>query len=122
MSGDTQPLPLAPPDAHLSTLPQSQPWSWRLTELASAYLPVILMGLLALGTWWLVKNTAAPPDRAVTAPPRHEPDYEMREFSVQRYTPTGALQVQITGDVLRHYPDTDTLEVDNVKARTIDAQ
>ena len=26
----------------------------------SIYLPVLLMGLLALGTWWLVKNTPGP--------------------------------------------------------------
>jgi hypothetical protein len=29
-------------------------------EKFSLYLPVILMGLLALGTWWLVRNAPAP--------------------------------------------------------------
>ena len=36
------------------------PWSRRIMEMVSAYLPVLLMGLLALGTWWLVKNTPLP--------------------------------------------------------------
>ncbi|MBX9835689.1 MAG: LPS export ABC transporter periplasmic protein LptC, partial [Burkholderiaceae bacterium] len=54
----------------------------RSFEGATLYLPVILMGLLALGTWWLVRNTpqAAAPTAAVA--PKHEPDYFMSDFSV----------------------------------------
>ena len=29
-------------------------------EKFSLYLPIILMGMLALGTWWLVRNAPAP--------------------------------------------------------------
>ena len=72
------------------------------------------MALLALGTWWLVRNTPRARRAARRpAPPRHEPDYSMRGFTVQRFAPDGALRVQIEGDALRHYPDTDTLEIDS---------
>ena len=31
-------------------------WAQQGWERLSLYLPVLLMGLLALGTWWLVRN------------------------------------------------------------------
>lgn len=91
------------------------PWLWRIAEQISAWLPVLLMALLALGTWWLVKNTPTLPELRTAALPRHEPDYTMQEFSVQRFTPQGTLRVQIEGDQLRHYPDTDRIEIDGVR-------
>lgn len=98
-----------------------QPWRWRAWELLSAYLPLLMMALLALGTWWLVKNTPVIEDARVAAPLRHEPDYEMRNFSVQRFGAQGPLKAQIDGDTLRHFPDTDTVEIDNVRVRAIGA-
>jgi lipopolysaccharide export system protein LptC len=89
----------------------------RIREAALSYLPVLLMALLALGTWWLVKNTPVPEPERVAAPPRHEPDYTMSTFLVQRFGADGALRVQIEGERLRHYPDTDTLEVDAPRIR-----
>jgi lipopolysaccharide export system protein LptC len=95
------------------------PWWARALEQISSYLPMLLMALLALGTWWLVKNTPVDgPPRAV-APPRHEPDYTMTQFVVRRFAPDGTLSAEIEGDMLRHYPDTDTLEIDNVRLRAL---
>ena len=45
-------------------------------------------------------------------PPRHDPDYSMRHFTLRRFTPEGRLRLDIEGDVMRHYPDTDTVEID----------
>jgi lipopolysaccharide export system protein LptC len=111
------PLSLPPP-----TAPQGlvrAPWGARLLQLATTYLPMLLMGLLALGTWWLVKSTPVAEGEAQLAPPRHVPDYTMNNFTVQRFGPDGAMRVQIEGDQLRHYPDTDTLEIDNARIRAI---
>ncbi len=95
------------------------PWYLRAIDTASTYLPLLLMAVLALGTWWLVKNTPLfEGDRAV-APLRHEPDYTMTQFMVQRFGASGAMRVQIEGDLMRHYPDTDTFEIDNPRIRTI---
>jgi lipopolysaccharide export system protein LptC len=41
----------------------------------------------------------------------------MNQFMVQRFAAAGAMRVQIEGDVLRHYPDTDTIEIDNPRIR-----
>ena len=91
----------------------------RVLAFVSAYLPLLLMGLLALGTWWLVKNTPLPDTGRGDAPERVEPDYTMTQFTVQRFAPEGPLRTQLEGDVMRHYPATDTLEVDNVSIRSI---
>ena len=95
------------------------PWPVRLLDAASAYLPLLLMALLALGTWWLVKNTPLFDIDRAPAPLRHEPDYTMSQFMVQRFAPDGAMRVQIEGDLMRHYPDTDTLEIDNPRIRSL---
>ena len=84
----------------------------------SIYLPVMLMGLLALGTYWLVRITPA-----VSAPEpeqqvRHEPDYFMRTFSVKTFNEKGQLQSEVNGIEGRHFPDTDTLEIDQVRMRS----
>jgi lipopolysaccharide export system protein LptC len=88
-----------------------------VVDTASAYLPLLLMAALALGTWWLVKNTPLFDNDRELAPLRHEPDYTMNQFMVQRFAANGAMKVQIEGDVMRHYPDTDTLEIDNPRMR-----
>ncbi len=97
----------------------SAPFYARVFDLATAYLPLLLMAVLAAGTWWLVRN--APDVDAVRAAPalRHDPDYVMTRFTVQRFGPDGALRTQIEGDVLRHYPDDDTLEIDGARIRAV---
>ena len=89
-----------------------------LWERLSLYLPVILMGVLALGTYWLVRSTPQllPPEQV--PPVRHEPDYFMRNFSVKTFDSAGQLKNEVRGADARHYPDTDTLEVDQVRIRS----
>ncbi len=96
---------------------RAQPWHARLLDTLSSYLSLLLMAMLALGSWWLVKNSPLADIPRVETPPTHEPDYTMREFQIQRFTPQGTLRAQIEGDTLRHFPDTDTFEVDNPKIR-----
>jgi lipopolysaccharide export system protein LptC len=96
-----------------------QPWLWRLQGLVSNYLPLLLMALLAIGTWWLVKNTPLIGDPGEPAPPRHIPDYRMANFEIQRIGADGRLNTQIAGAELRHYPDTDTIEIDDVRVRAV---
>ncbi len=88
-------------------------------ERLSIYLPVLLMGLLALGTWWLVRNAPKAPQAAVARAPTHEPDYFMRTFSIKTFDATGRLESEIVGDVARHYLDTDTLEIDKARMRSV---
>jgi lipopolysaccharide export system protein LptC len=106
------------PSKHKAAAP-TQPWHWRWRRAAGHYLPVILMALLAASTWWLVKNSIPAARTPESAPPKHEPDYEMRGFRLERYQANGQPKAQISGQLVRHYPDTDTLEIDQVKLRSI---
>jgi lipopolysaccharide export system protein LptC len=90
----------------------------RVWERTSIYIPVLLMGLLALGTYWLVRNTPEAPvaegQRAVSS----EPDYYMRRFGIKTFDEAGQLKSDVTGIEVRHYPDTDTLEIDKALIRS----
>src|SRR5690606_2026312 len=94
----------------------------RTWDRVSVYLPVILMGLLALGTYWLARNTPAISPPAAAAAPTHDPDYFMRRFSVKSFDPTGRLKSEVQGVEARHYPDTDTLEIDQPHIRAYNPQ
>jgi lipopolysaccharide export system protein LptC len=94
-----------------------QPLLWRIGQFLSAYLPLILMALLALATWWLVRNTPRPEEPREAALARHEPDYLMTAFTLQRFSADGRLRVQVRGTQMRHYPDTNTLEIDEPTIR-----
>jgi lipopolysaccharide export system protein LptC len=94
-------------------------WGLRLREAVMAYLPLLLMGMLALATWWLVKNTPLAPVPSAQAPQHHDPDYTMQDFTLQRFVAAGQLRVQIEGTQLRHYPDNDTVEIDQVRVRVL---
>lgn len=114
-------VPLAPLGTPRAA-PLVGPWSARLWAQFAGVLPVVVMGALAALTWWLVKNSPVPGDDSVKPPPRHEPDYTMRDFAVSSYDPGGALRSRLEGDVLLHYPDTDTIELEGVRLRAEDAE
>lgn len=108
--------PLAPP---ASKRRAPQPWLWQVQRLLSNYLPLLLMAFLAAGTWWLVKNTPLLDGATEKPAPRHVPDYRMNNFEIQRIGADGRLKVQVAGHELRHYPDTDTVEIDGARVRAI---
>lgn len=121
MDLDTLLQPLEPAAPQSTPPRRRQPWPWRLGQWISAYLPLLLMALLALGTWWLVQNTPRGDAVRPEAAARHEPDYTMQSFTLQRFGADGHLQVQVQGTQMRHYPDTDTLEIDGVTIRALGA-
>lgn len=90
----------------------------RFWDQVSIYLPVLLMGLLALASYWLLHATPKAPEPVVQGPPTHVPDYFMRRFSVKVFDASGALQTEIVGAEARHRPDTGAIEVDNARIRS----
>ncbi|MEO6293988.1 MAG: LPS export ABC transporter periplasmic protein LptC [Burkholderiaceae bacterium] len=87
----------------------------RTADQLAVYLPVLLMGLLALGSYWLVRNAPAAKATAADRVLTHEADYFLRKFSVKTFTPDGKLKNELFGGVAKHYPDTDTIEIDNIR-------
>lgn len=89
-------------------------WSSRLRGLLTTYLPLLLMSLLAAATWWLARHAPKPPNERPAQAARHDPDYTAQRVTMRRYNPQGKLAIQIEGEQVRHYPDTDEIEVDTV--------
>jgi lipopolysaccharide export system protein LptC len=89
----------------------------RIWDRLTIYLPVILMGLMALGTYLLARNTPSFAPAAQQRAPKHEADYFLRRFSVKSFDANGRLKSELFGAEARHYPDTDTLEVDQPRIR-----
>jgi lipopolysaccharide export system protein LptC len=89
-------------------------WRHWLSQF-TLYLPVVMMALLALGSWWLARNT---PNAARETPKqvqRLEPDYYLKQFSVKNFDPQGLLTSEVFGEKARHFPDTGILEIDQAR-------
>ena len=85
----------------------------------SIYLPILLMGLFAMATFWLIRSTPAVIEATTGRPLHHEADYFLRNFSIKSFDTQGNLKSEMFGTEARHYPDTDTLEIDQVRMRKI---
>jgi lipopolysaccharide export system protein LptC len=94
----------------------------QLWERLALYLPVVLMGVLAMATYWLVRSMPLAESVAAVVSVQHLPDYFMRGFSVKTFDAQGHLKSEVTGAEARHFPDTDMLEIDQVVIRSFDPQ
>ena len=89
----------------------------RAWDRITIYLPVILMGLLALGTYWLARNTPSFAPAAPVRAPTHDADYFLHNFSVKSFDASGRLKSEMHGAEARHFPDTDTTEIEQPRIR-----
>jgi lipopolysaccharide export system protein LptC len=116
---DLPEVPIALGPARGAAARPHPPWHLWLRSLLSAYLPLLLMALLALGTWWLVKHTPGAPESGAPLAPRLEPDYTMQDFAIVRFASDGHVNLRMQGDRLRHFPATDRVEIDEVRIHAI---
>lgn len=86
------------------------------------YMPLVMMGALASGTYWLVRNTPAftPPEAVRQV--GHEVDYFMQNFTIKTFDEGGRLKSEIAGKEARHFADTDILEIDQARIQTLNIQ
>lgn len=87
-------------------------------DRVSIYLPVLLMVMLALASYWLLRLTPEPDIPGPELPAVHEPDYFMNRFSVKVFEPGGLLKTELHGVAARHFPDDGLMEVDNARVRS----
>ncbi len=85
----------------------------------SLYLPVLLMGFLALGSWWLVRSAPKPERTAQTALPADQPDYRLEQFTIQTFGPDGQWRSALSGQSAEHFPTQDRLEVQALQGRSL---
>ena len=110
--------PIGPPGAGPAPRPPLS-WGYRLRQALSSYLPLLMMLLLAVSTWWLIKHTPQAAGPAAASAPREAPDYTMTGFTITRFAPDGRVVLRIAGDALRHFPATDRLEIEGVRIHAI---
>jgi lipopolysaccharide export system protein LptC len=118
----THSLPVPEQGRGTASLPRKAMWQalLRLWDRMAMYMPLLLMLALALGTYWLVRNTPGPATPPAAEEARHEVDYFMQNFTLKSFDEAGKLKSQINGSQARHFPDTDILEIDQVRIRSID--
>lgn len=87
-----------------------------MRERGPALIAVALLTSLVAGTWWAADYAR----RAVPVDPparvTHEPDSWAHDFVMIRTDPAGVAVNRLEGETMRHYPDDDSYEVDQVKA------
>lgn len=98
-----------------------RPWrrALRAWDRVSIYLPLVLMGTLALGTYWLVRNSPVFSAQDTSQAAKYEVDYFMRKFTIKSFGETGQLRSEIYGVEGRHYAESDTLEIDQPRILSI---
>jgi lipopolysaccharide export system protein LptC len=86
------------------------------------YLPLVCMAVLALGSYWMVRSEVPASAPTVERVQKHEPDYFMDGFAVKTFDAAGQMRSEVTGEKVRHYPDTQWLEIDGIRIRSFDPQ
>ena len=98
-----------------------EPWRrvLRAWDRVSIYLPIVLMGALALSTYWLVRNSPVFANQEAAKTVKHDVDYYMRKFTIKSFDEQGVMRSEVKGLEVRHYADTDTLEIDQPRILSV---
>lgn len=83
---------------------------------AQSVAPLVLAGVLAAFSWWLVVSSPDVNDN--TRPPepdRGTPDYVLDQARLARFDAQGRLEAVIDGERMRHYPVTQTVQIDAMR-------
>lgn len=102
-----------------STTPSNVSLLDRLLRMTVDLMPLILVALLALTSWWLVRST---PDVGETKPPPSptEPDYYMQDFRIRAFNKDGRLTQNISGEFGEHIPEGDQLRISKPHSFSLD--
>lgn len=92
----------------------------RTLDRLTLYLPLVVMAVLAMGSWWLVRSMPDLWSTPAQTQVRKDPDYYLERFSTQMFDAQGRRTSQISGEMARHYPDTDELHIDRIRFLAVD--
>lgn len=97
--------------------PPARVWRGALEQL-SIYVPVLLMGMLALASYWLLQATPEAPTPRAERTEVHQPHHVMHGFSVRTHGPGGTLKAEVRGNEARLFPDDGSMEIDAPRVRS----
>lgn len=75
------------------------------------WFPLTLLALLAILTFWIDKSVQ-PPQPKLDGSSRHEPDYQVNNFTTTKTGPDGKPRYTLSATEMRHYPDNDSTELE----------
>jgi lipopolysaccharide export system protein LptC len=87
----------------------------RLLDVLIVYLPLIILGLLASGSWWLVRSMPPLSQAEAHKPVRQDPDYRLNDFSIKLFNAQGQMTRELTGKEAQHLPATKDLHIKEVR-------
>jgi lipopolysaccharide export system protein LptC len=87
----------------------------RWLDVLVVYLPLIVLGLLASGSWWLVRSMPPLSQAQANKPVRQDPDYRLSDFSIKSFNAKGTMVHEVTGKKAQHFPTTQDLHVEEVR-------
>ncbi len=86
-----------------------------LVDRLTLSLPLIVMGLLALGSWWLVRSMPQLLNAPADKPVRQDPDYRLENFTLKSFDASGRMTREVGGTQARHFPAVDELHIDQIR-------
>lgn len=87
----------------------------RLLDALSVYFPLIVVALLASGSWWLLRSIPSLNTPEANRPVRQDPDYRLSDFSVKSFNAAGQLTREVTGKKAQHFPATEDLQIEEIR-------
>ncbi len=90
--------------------------SWRSTatlrqslrtalDILLGWLPVLVLGVLLLGTTWLVRTAPPPVQNTQVKAPQHIANYDLQQFTLRTYSLDGQMQSSLSGASAAHFED-----------------
>jgi lipopolysaccharide export system protein LptC len=93
-------------------------WRFRLERLI-AFLPVLMLGVLALGSYWLYRQAPTIKETKVAPDINPEPDYFLKQFATRRFSESGRIKSEIYGEMAFHFPITDELDIRLIRMKKV---
>lgn len=87
----------------------------RTLDSLTLYVPLIIMGLMALGSWWLVRSMPDLLSSDVNKPLRTDPDYKLDNFTVKTFDANGRMTRQVSGSSAIHFPQPNELHIQHIQ-------
>lgn len=79
------------------------------------YLPLIIMAVLAMGSWWLVRSLPELLQAEAAKPIRTDPDFTLHNFTVKSFDASGHMTRQVSGITATHFPAADELHIERIQ-------
>jgi lipopolysaccharide export system protein LptC len=91
----------------------------RASEWLWTVLPVVVMGLLAAWSFWLVRSTPTDRGPSATLVQSTRPDIVLKDFVLHSYDASGGLTSELRGAHGWHHPSDESMLVDQARLRAL---